>query len=34
MYDFHKLRSESDENEWRHKLFRRGYPYKYFYNIN
>jgi heat shock transcription factor 1 len=24
MYDFHKLRQDFDENEWRHKLFRRG----------
>ena len=26
MYDFHKLRSENDENEWKHKLFRKGFP--------
>ncbi|KAL4510671.1 hypothetical protein ABPG72_004825 [Tetrahymena utriculariae] len=26
MYDFHKLRHDSEENEWRHRLFRRGYP--------
>jgi len=27
MYDFHKSRGESEENEWRHKLFKRGCPY-------
>lgn len=25
MYDFHKTRQESSENEFKHKLFRRGY---------
>ncbi|EGR28112.1 hypothetical protein IMG5_182970 [Ichthyophthirius multifiliis] len=27
MYDFHKVRHDSEENEWRHKLFRKGYPH-------
>jgi heat shock transcription factor 1 len=24
MYDFHKLRHDTEENEWKHRLFRRG----------
>lgn len=29
MYDFHKLRNDSEENEWKHKQFKRGSPYSY-----
>lgn len=25
MYDFHKTRHDNNENEFKHKLFRKGY---------
>ena len=31
MYDFHKTRWVSSENEFKHPLFRRGY--KYFFKL-
>ena len=29
MYDFHKSRQENNENEFRHKLFKRGQKYHF-----
>lgn len=27
MYDFHKTRHDNNENEFKHKLFKRGFKY-------
>ena len=34
MYDFHKIRNDKNENEFKHRFFRLGYKYIIYKNKN